>query len=84
MVKKLLFGFLVKSSAKFSKKRTKIVSVFTKMKEDLLKVIDEEKVYVENLVLQRDQIDAEIEASKNSIEESKGVLSNIENLLNPS
>lgn len=80
---KLLFGFWRKSSAKFGKKRSRILDVFTKTKEDLLKVIGEEQVYVNSLKEKLEAMKAEIKDSNNSIEESKGVLQNIENLLKP-
>lgn len=81
-LKNVLFKLLVGSSSKFSKKKSRILEVFTKTKEELIKVINQEQVYVEKLEQNVIELNQEIDLSKNSIESSKNILENINNLLN--
>jgi len=81
-LKNVLFKLLVGSSSKFSKKKSRILEVFTKTKEELIKVINQEQVYVEKLEQNVIELNQEIDLSKNSIESSKSILENINNLLN--
>ena len=81
-LKNVLLKLLVGSSSKFSKKKSRILEVFTKTKEELIKVINQEQVYVEKLEQNVIELNQEIDLSKNSIESSKSILENINNLLN--
>mgnify|MGYP003479542434 FL=1 len=73
---------MVSSTSKFNKKKSRILEVFTKTKEELIKVINQEQVYVEKLEQNVIELNQEIDLSKNSIESSKSILENINNLLN--
>jgi RNA polymerase-binding transcription factor DksA len=71
-----------KSAHRFSAKRSSILDVFTKTKQQLLTLISEQNAYVADKIDERNKINYEIEVTENSVTESEKLLRKIDEFLN--
>jgi len=76
-----MFGSKVTASS-LGLKKGKILGIFTKTKEDLNVLIQEEQNYVSTLRDEKKRIESEIDTVNDSIEESALIVDNINKILN--
>lgn len=79
----MLNNFSVKKDSKsFNKRKSGLLSVFHKTMDGLSSLIIEQQLYRDNLIDEQVKIQAEIELTESSIDESKRTITKIENILN--
>ena len=77
-----IYTLINKNSKNFNKRKTSIVCVFTKTKNDLNKLITEQRSYIADLIDKKNKIEYEIDTTHSSVVESEKLIEKIDNFLN--